>query len=139
VQAKTAAAHASVLARFDAASAHDSDGYGTSRTWLTTMAKMRRWDAAAAVRLMRALRRHRPLADALAAGEITLSWVNQILDWIAKLPRQLRDDAEAIAGIVEILVRAAAAGAALEDLEAILGRAKALWQAAHPDAEEDDG
>jgi len=42
VQAKTAAAHASVLSRFDAADAHDSDGYGTSRSWLGAMAKMRR-------------------------------------------------------------------------------------------------
>jgi hypothetical protein len=86
VQAKTAAAHASALSRFDAASAHDAEGYGTSRSWLGAMAKMRRKDAAAAVRLMRALRRHRPLAEALAAGQITVSWAEQILDWIAKLP-----------------------------------------------------
>jgi HAMP domain-containing protein len=138
VQAKFTAAHASVLARFDGASAHDSDGYGTSRSWLTAMAKMRGKDAAAAVRLMRALRRHRPLAQALAAGEISASWAGQILDWIAKLPAQLRDDTEAVAGLVEILVRAAAAGAILEDLEAILARAKALWQAGHPDADQDD-
>ena len=49
IQAKFTAAHASVLARFDAASAHDGDGDGTSRSWLTAMAKMRRKDAAAAV------------------------------------------------------------------------------------------
>ncbi|HEY7261652.1 MAG TPA: hypothetical protein VH589_09240, partial [Trebonia sp.] len=61
IQAKFTAAHASVLSRFDAAGAHDAEGYGTSRSWLTAMAKMRRRDAAAAVRLMRALRRHRPL------------------------------------------------------------------------------
>jgi hypothetical protein len=30
IQAKFTAAHASVLARFDAADAHDSDGYGTA-------------------------------------------------------------------------------------------------------------
>src|SRR5215471_2377579 len=117
VQAKFTAAHASVLSRFDAASAHDADGYATSRSWLSAITKMRRKDAAAAMRLMRALRRHRPLAEALAAGEITTSWAEQILDWIAKLPRQLRDDTAAVAGLVEILVRAAAAGAALEDLE----------------------
>src|SRR5215475_1016168 len=105
IQAKFTAAHAGVLSRFDAASAHDGDGYGTSRSWLTAMAKMRRRDAAAAVWLMRALRRHRPLAQALAAGQITVSWAAQILDWIAKLPRQLRDDTDAVAGLVEILVR----------------------------------
>src|SRR5215469_2124119 len=123
VQAKTAAAHASVLSRFDAASAHDADGYGTSRSWLTAMAQLRKKDAAAAVWLMRALRRHRPLAEALAAGQITVSWAGQILDWIGKLPAQLRD-ADAVAALVEILVTAAAAGAALEDLQAILDRAR---------------
>src|SRR5215469_9836264 len=138
IQAKFTAAHASVLSRFDAADAHDSDGYGTSRSWLGAMAKMRRRDAAAAVRLMRALRRHRPLAEALAAGQITLSWAGQILDWIKELPGQLRDDAEAVAHIVEILVTAASAGASLEDLAAILARARALWQAEHPDTDQDD-
>src|SRR5438128_1188402 len=138
VQAKTAAAHAAVLARFDAVNAHDADGYGTSRSWLGVMAKMRKKDAAGAVRLMRALRRHRPLAEALAAGEITTSWAGQILDWIRDLPRQLRGDAEAVAALVEILVAAAAAGAALEDLQAILARAKALWRATHPDADDGD-
>ena len=37
VQAKFTAVHASVLARFDAADAHDSDGYGTSASWLDAM------------------------------------------------------------------------------------------------------
>src|SRR5215472_18980030 len=121
IQAKFTAAHAGVLSRFDAANAHDAEGYATSRSWLGALAQMRRRDAAAAVWLMRALRRRRPLAEALAAGQITASWAGQILDWIKDLPAQLRDDAEAVAGLVEILVRAAAvAGAALEDLQAIL-------------------
>src|SRR5215471_9023823 len=62
----------------------------------------------------------------------------QILDWIKDLPAQLRDDTEAVAHIVEILVTAAAAGASLEDLAAILARATALWQAEHPDTDQDD-
>src|SRR5215475_16016416 len=49
IQAKFTAAHAAVLSRFDAADAHDGDGYGTSRSWLTAMAKLRKKDAAAAV------------------------------------------------------------------------------------------
>ncbi|MFY9849392.1 MAG: hypothetical protein WAK83_17650, partial [Trebonia sp.] len=45
IEAKFTAAHASVLARFDAADAHDCDGYGTSATWLTAMADMTPRDA----------------------------------------------------------------------------------------------
>ena len=45
VQAKFTAAHAAVLARFDAADAHDSDGYGTSAAWLMAMTDMTRGDA----------------------------------------------------------------------------------------------
>ena len=37
VEAKFTAAHAAVLARFDAADAHDADGYGTSAAWLMAM------------------------------------------------------------------------------------------------------
>ena len=40
IEAKFTAAHAAVLARFDGADAHDSDGYGTSAAWLIAMADM---------------------------------------------------------------------------------------------------
>src|ERR1700744_3851741 len=53
VQAKFTAAHASVLSRFDAADAHDSDGYGTSVAWLMAMTDMTRQDAKAEMRQMR--------------------------------------------------------------------------------------
>ncbi len=51
IEAKFTAAHASVLARFDAADAHDSDGYGSSAAWLmamTDMTRPRRQDQGAA-------------------------------------------------------------------------------------------
>ena len=139
IQAKFTAARASVLSRFDAADAHDADGYGTSVTWLRAMAKMRRKDAGAAVRLMRKLRMYPALGAALATAEISASWAEQILDWIGKLPGGLRHDAEAVARIVEILMAAAAAGATLEDLEAIFARTVVLWRAEHPDTGDDDG
>ncbi|MFY9774370.1 MAG: hypothetical protein WAK28_07345, partial [Trebonia sp.] len=53
IEAKFTAAHASVLARFDAADAHDSDGYGTSAAWLMAMTDMTRPDARTKVRRMR--------------------------------------------------------------------------------------
>src|ERR1700741_2014254 len=67
-QAKATAAHAGILARFDAADAHDSDGYGTSASWLDAMANMTRPDAKAEVRQMRLLRDHPALPGALRAG-----------------------------------------------------------------------
>jgi hypothetical protein len=137
IQGKFTAAHSSVLSRFDAACAHSADGYGTSAAWLYAMAQMSKKDAKAAVRQMRNLVKHPSLEEALAQGEISASWAAQILDWVkdTRLPAQLRHDAAAVAGIVEILVRAAVAGASLADLEAILGRVVALWQAEHPDAD----
>ena len=137
IQAKFTAAHATVLSRFDAGDAHNADGYCTSARWLEAMARMAPRDAKAAVGQMRALGRHRYLAEALAAGGISASWAAQILKWIKKLPVQLRHDDDAVAGIVEILTRAAVSGASLADLEAILARAEALWRAEHPDADDD--
>jgi hypothetical protein len=138
IQAKFTAAHATVLARFDAGDAHSADGYGTSATWLTAMGRMTARDAKAAVRQMRALGKHQCLAQALARGEISASWAGQILDWIKKkLPVQLRHDDEAVAGIIEILVRAAASGASLQDLQALLAKVLAVWRAGHPDADDD--
>ncbi len=139
IQAKLTAAHAAVLSRFDAANAHDSDGYGTSAAWLAAMGRMSARDAKAAVRQMRTLGRHRPLEEALARGDISASWANQILEWIRRLPGQLRDDTETILGIEKILVQAAASGASLDDLAAILARVLAQWQAEHPDPDQDNG
>jgi hypothetical protein len=140
IRTKFTAAHVRFLARFDAANAHNADGYYSSASWLTAMAKMSSRDAKAAVAQMRALGEHRPLGDALPAGDISASWADQILDWIKnKLPLQLRNDAEAMAGIEKILVQAAAAGASLDDLKTILARAVTLWQAEHPDADPGDG
>ncbi|MFY9850784.1 MAG: hypothetical protein WAK83_24725, partial [Trebonia sp.] len=73
IEATFTAAHASVLARFDAADAHDSDGYGTSAAWLMAMTDMTRGDARAEVREMRLLRDHPEMAAALAAAEISKS------------------------------------------------------------------
>src|ERR1700733_151777 len=55
VQAKLTAAHAGLLRRFDAAGAHDADGYGSSSAWLAAKGQLTRRDARAAVREMRRL------------------------------------------------------------------------------------
>jgi hypothetical protein len=139
IQAKFTVAQAVLLRRFDALDGHDGDGYGSSSAWLTAMNRMSAKDAKAAVRQMRTLGRHRPLEQAMARDEISASWADQIMDWVKKLPAQLRADTETILGIEKILIQAAAAGASLEDLAAILARALARWQAQHPDPGDDGG
>ena len=105
VQAKFTAAHALVLARFDAADAHDCDGYGNSAAWLMAMTDMTRQDARVEMRQMRLLRDHPEMAAALAAKDISKSWAMAIAEWTKKLPAELR------AETIKILVEAAAAGA----------------------------
>ena len=86
IEAKFTAAHASVLARFDAADAHDSDGYGTSAAWLMAMTDMTRPDAKTKVRRMRLLRDHPAMAGALADADISKSQALAIAEWTKKLP-----------------------------------------------------
>src|SRR5580704_16713009 len=131
VQAKFTAAHASVLARFDAADAHDSDGYGNSAAWLMAMTDMTRGDARAEVRQMRLLRSHPAITAALADADISKSQALAIADWTKKLPAELR------AETITILVRAAQAGASLDDLRTIAGVALERWRASRPDGDED--
>jgi hypothetical protein len=131
IEAKSTAAHAAVLARFDATDAHDSDGYGTSAAWLMAMADMTRPDAKTKVWRMRLLRDHPAMADALAAAEISKSQALAIAKWTKKLPAELR------AETIKILVEAAAAGASLDDLRIIAAVALEKWRASRPDADED--
>jgi len=132
IEAKFTAAHASVLARFDAVDAHDADGYGNSAAWLMAMTDMTRRDARAEVREMRLLRDHPEMAGALAAAEISKSQALAIVEWTRKLPAELR------AETIRILVEAAAAGASLDDLRIIAAIAEQKWRASRPD-EDDDG
>ncbi len=131
VQAKFTAAHASVLARFDAADAHDSDGYGNSVAWLMAMTDMTRGDARAEVRQMRLLRDHPAMAAALAEADIFTSQALAIAGWTRKLPAELR------AATITILVQAATAGASLDDLRIIAAVAEQKWRASRPDADDD--
>ncbi len=132
VQAKLTAAHAGLLRRFDAADAHDVDGYGSSSAWLAAKAQLTRNDARAAVREMRRLGERPRLDAALATGNITRSWALAIADWTRKLPAQMRDETD------RILLEAAAAGASTDDLAAIAACAIETWRAQQPDADDPD-
>jgi hypothetical protein len=131
IEATFTAAHASVLGRFDAADAHDSDGYGNSAAWLMAMTDMTRGDAKTKVRRMRLLRGQPAMAGALADADISKSQALAIADWTKKLPAELR------AETITILVQAAQAGASLDDLRMIAGVALERWRASRPDGDED--
>jgi hypothetical protein len=132
VQAKLTAAHAGVLRRFDAADAHDADGYGSSSSWLTAKAGLPGKAAKAAVRQMRQLGERPLLASALTAGDITGSLAFTMADWTRKLPAQLRAETD------RILLDAAAAGASIDDLATIAACAIEAWRAQQPDADDPD-
>src|SRR6516225_135116 len=133
VSAKVTAAHAAFLRRFDAADAHDADGYGTSAAWLAAMTKMATKDAKAAVWRMRRLGERPRLQDALGRGELSWSWAAEIIELTRKLPAGLRG------GTDQILLDAASRGATLEDLRYLAACALQRWLSQHPDPDEDDG
>ncbi len=134
LQAKLTAAHAGLLRRFDAADAHDADGYGSSSSWLTAKAGMSKGAARAAVRQMRQLAERPLLGQALAAGDITDSVAFTIAERTRKLPEQLRAETD------RILLDAAAAGASLDDLDTIAACAIERWRQQQPDPDTpDDG
>jgi Domain of unknown function (DUF222) len=130
VQAKLTATHAGVLRRFDAADAHDADGYGSSSAWLAAKAGMPKKAARAAVREMRRLG-ERPLIDAaLSAGAISSSLAFTVADWTRKLPPEMRAETD------RIILEAAAAGASVDDLAVIAGLAIEKWRQSQPDPDE---
>src|SRR5690348_15105000 len=88
LQDRLAAAHAAFLRRFDAADAHDADGYGSSSAWLAAKGRMTRRDARAAVRQMRQFSQRPALHDAVAAGDLSRSWADAIAGWTRKLPAE---------------------------------------------------
>jgi len=86
LQDRLAAAHATFLRRFDAADAHDADGYGSSSAWLAAKGRMTGRDARASVRQMRQLSQRPALHEAIAAGDLSWSWADAIARWTRKLP-----------------------------------------------------
>ena len=131
IEAKFTAAHASVLARFDAADAHDSDGYGTSAAWLMAMTDMTRGDARAKVRRMRLLRGQPAMAGALVRrGYLQVAGAgDRRVDQEAPGGAAGGDDQHPGAG--------RSGGASLDDLRMIAGVALERWRASRPDGDED--
>jgi len=132
VQAKLTAAYSTQLRRFDAADAHDGDGYGSSSAWLAARAGMSKPGARAAVRQMRQLSGRPLLGAALAGGQVSVSLAFTIADWTQKLPPAMRTETD------HILLDAVAAGASHDDLKTIAGCAIEAWRRQQPDADDPD-
>ena len=121
------AAHAWMLGAFSASGAHEDDGQRTERAWLKWQTQVSFGAAAEAVGWMKRLDAHPAVRTALAAGAISPSWARHICAWTAKLPDDVRDDAD------EVLLAAAAGGATLPDLAALAEEMRRRTAAPDPD------
>jgi Domain of unknown function (DUF222) len=132
VQAKLAAARVGLLRRFDAVNGHDGDGYGSCTAWLAARAGETKGAARAQVRQMRRLSARPDLEAAMGRAVLTESQAGDIAEWTRRLPEDLR------AATDKILVQAAEAGAATEDLALIAAAAIEHHRRQQPDPDEDE-
>jgi hypothetical protein len=125
-----AAARASVLRAFTAGRGYEDDGHGSAKTWLRWQTQISSGAAGAAMGWMRRLAAHPAVHDALAGGQVSVSFARQICEWTDLLPGARRADADAI------LLAAAAGGAELADLAALAEEMRK--RTARPDTDSDD-
>jgi hypothetical protein len=114
---------------FGASRGYEADGQYSPRTWLQWQTRTTRRAASLTVGWARRLDAHPAVRAALAAGDISVSWAQQVCAWSDRLPEEVRGQADVI------LLSEAAAGA---DLDRLSGLAEELFRlTALPDA--DDG
>jgi hypothetical protein len=121
-----------LLRRFTAVNGHGADGYGTATPWLMAKAGLTKKAARSQVRQMRRLGERPGLEAAMAGAVLSESQADEVADWTRDLPQDLR------AATDEIIVRAAEAGAPLEDLAVIAAAAIEGHRRQQPDAGEDE-
>jgi hypothetical protein len=132
-ESKHAAARVNVLAAFAAGRGFEADGQYSARAWLIGQTRITRGAAGGAVGWLKRARGHCAIWEALAAGQISVSWAREICAWTDRLPEDQRDDAD------QILLAAAAGGAALADLGALAWEMYQRSRAGLPDTDPDDG
>ena len=112
-EAQHTAARARLLAAFSAQQGHHADGQYGPAAWLRAFTRVTNGAATGAVKWARRLAAHPALADALAAGQLSVSWARALCEWTDQLPEDRRGDADAI------LLAAVLGGAGLVDLAAL--------------------
>jgi len=129
-ESQQAAAHARVLGAFSVPGGGlAGDGHRSPRVWLTWQCAATQRAAATKVSWMHRLNTHPLVAATLAAGSVSVSWAQEIIDWTKALPEEVRDQAEAE------LLDAAANGASLSDLAGIAQELRRKH--AQPDKDDD--
>jgi hypothetical protein len=132
--AKHAALRSAVLSAFDAADAHDPDGYQNSSSWLRDKARMSHRAAKGQMKQMRALRDRPLLAGAMAEGRLHDSCAADIVRWTRPLPVPEKTAAD------EILLGALDAGASPDDLCLLCTAIVEKYKSMRPDPDgPDDG
>lgn len=132
-QARQTAARARMLAAFRARRGYEDDGQGSARAWLRWQTRITPAAAASATAWTKRLDAHPVIADALAAGELSASWGQEICRWNDRFPPGRRDDADAI------LVAAARGGADLSDLARLAREMYERSRQEYPDEDAGDG
>ncbi len=112
-EAQHTAARAKMLAAFSGQQGHHADGQYGPAAWLRAFTRVTHGAAGAAVKWARRLAAHPAIAEALAAGQLSVSWAKALCEWTDQLPEDRRGDADAI------LLAAALGGAELADLGAL--------------------
>jgi hypothetical protein len=132
--AKHAALRSAVLSAFDAADAHDPDGYQNSSSWLRDKAGMTHRAAKGQMKQMRALRVRPLLAGAMTEGRLHDSYAADIVRWTKPLPVAEKTAAD------EILLGALDAGASPDDLYLLCNAIVEKYKSTRPDpGDPDDG
>src|SRR5918999_3377229 len=113
LEAKRAAAEASLIAAFWAADGPAADGQKSMAAWLARFARCTKPAAKAMVAASYRVREHRHIDRALTDGAISVSYGKWISDAVKRFDEADRDTIE------QILVEAAMSGALIEDLEKV--------------------
>src|SRR5215472_13362303 len=119
VESMQLAAASNVLMAFTVADHCIADAHRTARSWLRWQTRTTAAAAGGAVGWAWRLRRHPQVAAALAAGTVSPSWARHLCDWTDPLPSHAVEDADVV------LLAAAAGGADLPDLAALIARRNA--------------
>jgi hypothetical protein len=85
-----------------------ADGYGSCAAWLKSKGRMTGKAAGAETRRMRQFRDHPVIADAVASGELSQWWAEEMAEWTRRLPDDWRHDVD------KLLVDTASAGVLLQ-------------------------
>jgi hypothetical protein len=130
VTSMSTAARALLLGAFVAGQGYAADADYSPRSWLIHRTRITKGAATAHTAWARRAGSHRQVAAAMAAGEVVSeSYARTICEWSDRLPEDCRPVADAI------LVAAAKAGAALEDLAKL---AAEIYTRSLPEPDPDD-